>query len=403
MPHHPPTPIDAALTRRELLRRSGMGLGSLALGTLLSEAGGLARAATGSTTTPLARTAAALRAQGQAGHPPVHERRAVAGRHVRPQARADEVRGQAAPDANLRTERKTGAAFGSPFKFKKYGQSGIEVSELFAHDGRARRRHLRDPLDARRRAEPRAVADADELRRRPPGRGRASGSWVTLRPGHREPEPARLHRHVPRRLSDRRVAELAGRASCRASTRARTSTPSTPTIEKLIENIRNTTSSRPRSSAASSTSLRELNARHLRSAASATPQLEARIQSFELAYRMQTEAADAFDVSREPQHIRELYGPGVHARQLLIARRLLERGVRFVQVWHGDGQPWDNHDDIESEPPQAGRRVRPGRSPPCSPTSSSAGCSTTRWSSGAASSAARRPSSCPRRAPTPAR
>src|ERR1043166_9299843 len=42
-----------------------------------------------------------------------------------------------------------------------------------------------------------------------------------------------------------------------------------------------------------------------------------------------------------------MYGPGVQARQILIARRLLERGVRMVQVWHGDGQPWDNHDDLE--------------------------------------------------------
>ena len=62
---------------------------------------------------------------------------------------------------------------------------------------------------------------------------------------------------------------------------------------------------------------------------------------------MQMEASDAFDVSREPQHIRDMYGPGMQARQILIARRLLERGVRFVQVWHGEGQPWDNHDDIE--------------------------------------------------------
>ena len=76
-------------------------------------------------------------------------------------------------------------------------------------------------------------------------------------------------------------------------------------------------------------------------------ELEARIQSFELAFRMQFEAGDAFDVSQEPQHVRDAYGPGVQARQLLITRRLLERGVRFVQLWHGAGQPWDNHDDIE--------------------------------------------------------
>jgi uncharacterized protein (DUF1501 family) len=60
------------------------------------------------------------------------------------------------------------------------------------------------------------------------------------------------------------------------------------------------------------------------------------------------EASDAFDVSKEPLSVRTLYGPGTQARQLLIARRLLERGVRFVQVWHGQGQPWDNHDDLEA-------------------------------------------------------
>jgi len=62
---------------------------------------------------------------------------------------------------------------------------------------------------------------------------------------------------------------------------------------------------------------------------------------------MQMDAADAFDISREPQSIREMYGFGTHARQTLIARRLLERGVRFVQLWHGASQPWDNHDDIQ--------------------------------------------------------
>ena len=75
--------------------------------------------------------------------------------------------------------------------------------------------------------------------------------------------------------------------------------------------------------------------------------LDARIESFELAFRMQTAATEAFDVSREPKHIQEMYGPGVQARQLLIARRLVERGVRFVQLYHGDVQPWDAHSQLE--------------------------------------------------------
>jgi uncharacterized protein (DUF1501 family) len=66
-----------------------------------------------------------------------------------------------------------------------------------------------------------------------------------------------------------------------------------------------------------------------------------------MAYRMQLEATDAFDVSREPAHVRALYGDTTHGRQFLIARRLAERGVRFIQLWHGAGQPWDSHDDLE--------------------------------------------------------
>jgi uncharacterized protein (DUF1501 family) len=116
-------------------------------------------------------------------------------------------------------------------------------------------------------------------------------------------------------------------------------------VEKLIENIRNKHVSLNEQREQLDL-LGQLNADHQRRRA-ADAQLEARVQSFELAFRMQMDAADAFDVSKEPPQVREMYGEGTQARQLLIARRLIERGVRFVQVWHGEGQPWDNHDDIE--------------------------------------------------------
>jgi uncharacterized protein (DUF1501 family) len=92
--------------------------------------------------------------------------------------------------------------------------------------------------------------------------------------------------------------------------------------------------------------VRRLNEMH-RDQRPADAALEARLQSFERAYRMQAEASDAFDISREPQAVRDRYGPGVQARQLLITRRLVERGVRFIQVWSGANQPWDNHENIE--------------------------------------------------------
>ena len=107
-----------------------------------------------------------------------------------------------------------------------------------------------------------------------------------------------------------------------------------------------TTGSRRPSSGSSSIWCKPSIALHARQRPGDT-QLESRVQSFELAYRMQTEVAEAFDISREPQHIRDMYGPATQARQILIARRLVERGVRFVQVWHGAGQPWDSHDDLE--------------------------------------------------------
>ena len=84
-------------------------------------------------------------------------------------------------------------------------------------------------------------------------------------------------------------------------------------------------------------------------------ELEARIKSFELAYRMQNAAPEAFDVENEPEHIRRIYGIGQQhcdhfARQCLIARRMVERGVRFVQIYSGgmeNQRSWDGHKDIQ--------------------------------------------------------
>src|SRR5205823_2029801 len=56
-------------------------------------------------------------------------------------------------------------------------------------------------------------------------------------------------------------------------------------------------------------------------------------------------------------HIRDMYGPGVHGRQTLIARRLLERGVRFIQLWHGASQPWDSHADIKKNHGKLGKEA----------------------------------------------
>ncbi len=88
--------------------------------------------------------------------------------------------------------------------------------------------------------------------------------------------------------------------------------------------------------------LRQLNEEHL-AGRQQEPVLEGRIRALETGFRMQFAASEAFDVSREPAEIREEYGGTQFAQGCLLARRLVERGVRMVQVYYGDGQPWDTH------------------------------------------------------------
>ena len=100
--------------------------------------------------------------------------------------------------------------------------------------------------------------------------------------------------------------------------------------------------------------LAKLNKRHAE-ANPAEKELAARIESFELAYRMQTAAPEALDIEQEPKHIRDLYGLDDKkcqhfARQCVISRRLIERGVRFVQLYSGgmeNQRSWDGHNDIQ--------------------------------------------------------
>jgi len=88
-------------------------------------------------------------------------------------------------------------------------------------------------------------------------------------------------------------------------------------------------------------------------------QLEARIASLEMAFRMQGEAQEAFDISRETQATRRLYGDGEFANACLLARRLAERGVRVTQIYYGNGQPWDDHNDIANHRNHARASDRP--------------------------------------------
>ncbi len=132
--------FPCSLSRRDFLSRSGLGFGALALGGLLRDAGLLTSSARGADATPLASPLNPLAPR--APHFPAKAKRVIhifcngGPSHVDtfdPKPALQKFAGKMLPRPNLGTERKTGAAFPSPFKFQKYGESGTEVSELFPH------------------------------------------------------------------------------------------------------------------------------------------------------------------------------------------------------------------------------------------------------------------------------
>jgi hypothetical protein len=267
-----------------------------------------------------------------------------------PKPSLQERHGQPIPLEGLKTERPTGTALRSPFSFERYGKSGLEVSELFKHTAQ----HADDLCVIR-------SMTADVPNHEPSlmlmncGEGRlprpSMGSWVTYGLGSENENLPAFVSLCPggmpiKRAENWRSSFLPGRFQ------GTYLDSSILEVDRMIENLRNTVV-RDSRQASQLELLRKLNEDHLASNAH-DPQLEARIRSFELAYRMQSEATDAFDVMKEPESIRELYGPGAFARQCIMARRLLERGVRYIQLWHGNGQPWDSHDNIEDHRRLAG-------------------------------------------------
>lgn len=319
-----------------------MGMGALAFGSVLSEALGL-QAAASPNLNPLAVKSPHFAAKAKRV---IHLFMNGGPSHVdtfdpKPQLTAYD--GKTLPMDYLKTERKTGAAYKSPFAFKKYGKSGIEVSEIFSRTAECiddicviRSMHADVPNH-----EPSLLlmncGDARQIRP-------SLGSWVTYGLGSENTNMPGFITMCPGGYPIQESQNWQAGFLPGVYQGTYIDTKYTE-VEKLIENIRNKHVSLSEQREQLDL-LGQLNADHQRRRA-ADAQLEARVQSFELAFRMQMDAADAFDVSKEPPQVREMYGEGTQARQLLIARRLIERGVRFVQVWHGEGQPWDNHDDIE--------------------------------------------------------
>jgi hypothetical protein len=323
------------LTRRQMLQRTGMGLGSAALGTLLAE--------TNVAVNPMAPKRPPLPAKAKRV---VHLFMNGGPSHVDtfdPKPSLAKFANKPIP-ITLKTERRTGSAFPSPFQFKRFGQSGIEVSEIFSKVGE----HVDDMCIIRSMCseipnhEPSLMMmNCGEIRQVRP----SFGSWITYGLGSENQNLPGFIVLCPDGLPTQgnqnwRSAFLPGAYQGTLIDTRETD------IEKLIENIKNRYTSRNEQRRQLDL-LAELNQQYQKQRAE-DALLESRTQSFELAFRMQMEADEAFDLTKEPEHIHKMYGEGLQARQMMIARRLLERGVRFVQVWHGAGQPWDSHDDIRT-------------------------------------------------------
>jgi hypothetical protein len=330
----------APLSRRELLARTGTGLGMLGLAGVLSGQGELSATELSKSSNPLAPKTPHFKPRAKHvihlfmnGGPSQVDT-------FDPKPELTKQHGKKPPSANLKTERGTNALFKSPFEFKKYGKSGIEVSEIFPEIGGCiddicviRSMHTNIPNH-----EPGLLlmtcGNTQPIRP-------SMGSWLTyglgtenqnlpgfvvMCPGKPVVGPALWNNSfLPGVFQGCHIQNL--------------------DPKRVIEHIRNANVG-PVTQREQLDLLNQLNGLHKEQRAG-DDQLDSRIQSLEIAYRMQTEAQEAFDVTREPLKVREAYGKGYFADACLAARRLVERGVRMVQVFYGAGQPWDDHGDLE--------------------------------------------------------
>lgn len=261
-----------------------------------------------------------------------------------PKPLLERYHGQRPSEAGLRTERGTSGLMRSPFRFRRHGQSGLEVSEIFPRLAACaddlcviRSMHTNVPNH-----EPSLLmmTCGDTQPVRP-----SMGSWLLYGLGS---ENQNLPGFVvmcpgipvvgPQLWSNSFLPGIFQGAHINNS-----NFDPRRVLQNLSNNFVGRTAQREQMDL-----MRRLNEIHLEQRGGNDNPLEARIQSMEMAFRMQFEAQDVFDLARETQATRDLYGRGAFADACLVSRRLLERGVRVVQVFTGSGQPWDDHENIEN-------------------------------------------------------
>jgi hypothetical protein len=317
------------LTRRQLIGSVGGGLGALGLASLLASPAQAASAAgAGPHFRPRARRVIQLFMNGGPFGPDLFDPKPALNRYA----------GQRPKAVQLRTENQTGGLMAVPFKFRRCGAAGIEVSELLPRLGACiddicvlRSVYTDNPNHGPALF---LMNNGTIIPTRP-----SMGAWLSYGLGT---ENQNLPGHVvlcPGRPV--RFAELWTSAFLPGEHQGTYVDPSSLDPGRMLPYLRNS-SLAPADQRRQLDLLRRLNEGHL---AERGPDLalEARIKAMETAFRMQAAATDAFDIRREPIRLRAEYGQTHFANACLLARRLSERGVRFIQVYYGNGQPWDTH------------------------------------------------------------
>ena len=338
-------PEDYFLTRRRFLNRVGMGLGALGLATMLDPADLVAGPAPGGASpgaSPLAPRAPPLPATAKAV---IHIFAQGAPSHIDtwdPKPELARMDGRSLADG--------GVAMGSPFRFTPMGRSGIEVSELFPGIGQhvddmAVVRSMYTDIPAHEVAT--VFMNTGSLRISKP----SMGSWVVYGLGTE-------NQNLPGFIALRSGGLPSGGAANYGSAflpgifQGSSVNTQSANVAQMIQNIRNpyVGAGEQRRQMQFVERLNAMRARELQS----DQVLETRLESYEIAFKMQAAATDAFDLNKEPEAVRAAYGRTPQGNQLLLARRLVERGVRFVQVWH-DG--WDHHQDLQERITKKAREI----------------------------------------------
>ncbi len=318
--------MTSFISRRAMIRTLGGGLGALGLANLLAP---LASAAPrGPHFAPRAKRIIHLFMNGGPFGPDLFD----------PKPAINQFAGQRPKEVDLRTERPTAGLMPVPFQFRRCGQSGLPISELLPHlsahaDDLCVLRSLY--TDNPNHGPALFLMNSGILTPTRP----SLGAWLSYGLGTENAELPGFVVLCPGRPV--RFAELWASAFLPSEHQGTYINHSDLDPRKMVPFLSNPTTSLP-AQRRQLDLLRQLNEEHS-TERGADPALEARIQTMETAYRMQTAATDAFDLQREPAKVREMYGKGHFANGCLLARRLAERGVRFVQVYYGNGQPWDTH------------------------------------------------------------